>query len=129
MSSIIQKEAYPYAFDADVCASCGGQCCIGESGNIFVTPAEIEKIIAILDIDIATFYKKYLRKQGYKFSLTEQRYGDSYDCIFFQRENGGCEIYEARPLQCRTFPFWDYYKNRVEELKLECPGIIDGNKR
>ena len=33
-------------------------------------------------------------------------------------------IYDARPNQCITFPFWDYYKTRLDELKQECPGII-----
>lgn len=27
----------------------------------------------------------------------------NYDCIFWKN---GCSVYEARPLQCRTFPFW-----------------------
>ncbi len=125
MSSIIRKDSFSYAFDSSACASCGGRCCIGESGNIFVSPLEIENIIKILDLDVASFYKDYVTKQGYKFSLKEKKVDDSYDCIFFQRENGGCAIYEARPLQCRTFPFWDYYKQRVEELKRECPGILD----
>lgn len=126
MSSIIRKNDFSYAFDSNACASCGGRCCIGESGNIFVTPSEIEKIIGILDIDVAQFYKEYLIKRDYKFSLKEIQVGDSYDCIFFERENGGCRIYEARPVQCQTFPFWDYYKARVDELKQECPGVIDG---
>ncbi|MEA1918996.1 MAG: YkgJ family cysteine cluster protein [Campylobacterota bacterium] len=125
MSSIIRKDDFPYAFDLAACEPCGGRCCIGESGNIFVTPSEIEKIIQVLNIDVAQFYKEYLIKKAYKFSLQEKKVGDSYDCIFFERENGGCRIYEARPMQCRTFPFWDYYKNRVEELKRECPGILD----
>jgi Fe-S-cluster containining protein len=125
MSPIIRKDGFSYAFDTGACATCGGRCCIGESGNIFVSQGEIEKIIALLEIDIATFYKEYLVKKGYKFSLKERRFGDSHDCIFFDRDAGGCQIYEARPLQCRTFPFWDYYKDRIEELKAECPGIID----
>ncbi len=125
MSSIIRKEGYGYAFNAAACASCGGKCCIGESGNIFVTTQEMQNISKLLDIDIAEFYKKYLIKKGYRFSLIEKIVGDSYDCIFFERESGGCAIYEARPKQCRTFPFWEYFKNNIEELKLECPGILD----
>ncbi|MEA3523549.1 MAG: YkgJ family cysteine cluster protein [Campylobacterota bacterium] len=122
---MVRKDDFSYAFDTHACASCGGRCCIGESGNIFVTSLEIENIIKVLNLDIDSFYKEYIRKQGYKFSLREKKFGDSYDCIFFQRENGGCRIYEARPLQCRSFPFWDYYKQRVAELKLECPGVLD----
>jgi len=109
MSSIIRKNGFPYAFDSSACASCGGRCCIGESGNIFVTPAEIEAIVGILDIDVALFFREYLVKVDYKYSLKERRVGDSYDCIFFDRESNGCLIYEARPLQCRTFPFWEQF--------------------
>jgi len=125
MSSIIRKNGFSYSFNADACNSCEGRCCTGESGNIFVSQNEIENIVDILKIDIAIFFKEYLIKKNYKFSLKERKVGDSYDCIFFDRESMGCLIYEARPLQCRTFPFWDYYKSRVDELKLECPGIID----
>ena len=125
MPTIIEKEGYPYLFDADACSSCGGRCCIGESGNIFVTPDEIRKIAKLLEMDVESFKTNYLVKKGYKFSLRERIVGLSHDCIFFDRELNGCSIYQARPLQCRTFPFWDYYKERVDELKQECPGIID----
>ena len=36
-----------------------------------------------------------------RISLKEKA---NLDCIFW--ENGGCSRYEARPLQCRSFPFW-----------------------
>jgi Fe-S-cluster containining protein len=29
----------------------------------------------------------------------------NYDCVFW---NEGCSVYEERPLQCRTFPFWSF---------------------
>lgn len=125
MSHLIHKEGYPYAFDASACAHCGGRCCTGESGNIFVSNDEIKAIIALLEMDIATFYEHYLVKRGYRFSLKEHAYGDSFDCIFYNRDQEGCAIYAARPIQCRTFPFWDYFKTRINELKNECPGIID----
>ncbi len=125
MSSIIKKEGFNYAFNADACSSCGGRCCIGESGNIFVSTKEMQNIAKLLEIDIVEFHKKYLVKRGYRFSLKENRVGDSYDCVFFQRESGFCKIYNARPQQCKTFPFWDYFKDNIQELKLECPGIID----
>jgi Fe-S-cluster containining protein len=125
MSFIIRKDGFNYAFNADACLSCGGRCCIGESGNIFVSTLEMQNISKLLGLDIVQFHKEYLVKKGYKFSLKEKKVGDSYDCIFFERSSGGCLIYEARPNQCKTFPFWDYFKNNVQELKQECPGIID----
>lgn len=121
----MRQEGYPYVFDADACATCGGRCCTGESGNIFVKGDEIVAIAEVLKMDVDTFVATYLEKRGYKYSIRERVVGMSHDCIFFNRVQGGCEIYTARPLQCRTFPFWDYYKTRVDELKRECPGILD----
>jgi Fe-S-cluster containining protein len=125
MSTIIQKEGYAYAFDADACSACGGRCCTGESGNIFVRPDEITAIASLLGMQSEPFKAAYLEKRGYRFSLREKLTGLSHDCIFFDRAFNGCQIYRARPQQCRTFPFWEYYKERIEELKIECPGIID----
>ena len=125
MSHLIRKEGYAYAFDARTCETCGGRCCTGESGNIFVNNEEIKAITVLLKTDIVTFYERYLVKRGYRFSLKERQVGDSYDCIFFDRVRAICTIYSVRPLQCRTFPFWDYFKTHIDELKNECPGIID----
>ena len=125
MSNIIRKESYPYAFDSSACATCEGRCCTGESGYIYVTKDEIKDIAEVLKIDINELRVKYLFKKGYKYSIKEFKYNDSYECIFYDRESNGCQIYNARPSQCKTFPFWDYYKTRVNELKQECPGIID----
>ncbi len=123
--SIIKKENYPYAFDSNACSTCEGRCCTGESGYIYVTKAEIEAISALLNLSVNDFVAKYLFKKGYKYSIKELKYNDSYECVFYDRESNGCGIYNARPLQCKTFPFWDYYKTRIDELKQECPGILD----
>ena len=125
MSNIIKKEGYPYAFDASACNTCEGKCCTGESGYIYVTKAEIFAIAEVLEMNINEFALKYLFKKGYRYSIKENKIGDSYECAFYDRESNGCKIYNARPNQCKTFPFWDYDKTRVNELKLECPGIID----
>ncbi len=122
---MMTQEGYPYAFDPSACAACGGRCCTGESGNIFVTPAEIASLASLLQMQEDDFRATYLEKRGYRFSLQERIVGMSHDCVFFDREANGCRVYAARPKQCRTFPFWDYYKTRVGELKRECPGIVD----
>lgn len=125
MSNIMKQEGFSYAFDPSACASCQGRCCTGESGYIYVTKNEIFAIADLLQMDVNEFAIKYLFKKGYKYSIMENKFGDSYECVFFDRQNNGCKIYEARPTQCRTFPFWDYFKTRVNEVKEECPGIID----
>ena len=125
MSNIIKKDGYPYSFNAGACSTCQGRCCTGESGYIYVTKSEIENIAKLLELDVRDFVSKYLFKKMYKYSIKEIEYNGSFECVFYDRESNGCKIYEARPTQCKTFPFWDYYKTRVEELKLECPGIIE----
>jgi Fe-S-cluster containining protein len=125
MSNIIKQDGYSYSFDSSACFTCQGRCCTGESGYIYVTKSEIEKIAELLELDVREFVSKYLFKKMYKYSIKEIKYNNSFECIFYDRESNGCKIYEARPTQCKTFPFWDYYKTRVDELKLECPGIIE----
>ncbi len=125
MLPVMKKEGFGYSFDPNACSTCQGRCCTGESGYIYVTKTEVEKISELLGLDIREFVGEYLFKKGYKYSIKERKFNDSYECIFYDRETNGCTIYDARPSQCKTFPFWDYYKTRVEELKLECPGIIE----
>lgn len=125
MSDLMSQEGYPYTFNPSACESCQGKCCTGESGYIYVTMSEIENIAKLLKIEVKAFAAEYLFKNGYKYSIKEQIHEQSHECIFYDRVTNGCKIYEARPTQCRTFPFWDYFKTRVDELKLECPGISD----
>ncbi|MDP3300502.1 MAG: YkgJ family cysteine cluster protein [Sulfuricurvum sp.] len=125
MSDLMKQDGFSYAFDSSACASCGGNCCTGESGNIFVSVTEIAAIAKLLEMQEDEFRRTYLRKEVYRYSLKEKVVNGSHDCVFFNRSQNGCTIYQARPLQCRTFPFWDYFRQRVDELKAECPGIIE----
>jgi len=125
MSDLMREKGYSYAFDPKACEECQGKCCTGESGYIYVNKTEIETIAKLLNLNVNDFAVKYLYKKGYKYSIKENKFEDSYECVFYDRQTNGCTIYEARPTQCKTFPFWDYYKQRVDELKEECPGIID----
>ena len=125
MSTLMKEDGFDYSFNPSACENCEGKCCTGESGYIYVSKSEIENIALILEMDVKEFINKYLFKKMYKYSIKEKKNGDSYECIFYDSTKNGCTIYDARPLQCKTFPFWDYYKTRVDELKLECPGISD----
>ena len=119
----MRQEGFDYHFEPSACESCGGRCCTGESGNIFATTKEFEIMAEHLKLSMGEFIENYLLKVGNRFSLQEVRYNDSYDCIFFDRTIGGCTVYEVRPTQCRTFPFWDYFKTYPQDLATECPGI------
>ena len=124
MYPIMDEAGYNYSFNPNACEACEGNCCTGESGNIFVSQKEIESISTHLELSITEFKEQYLVKRGYKFSIIEHKVENSHDCIFFDRKIKGCGIYPVRPSQCRSFPFWPYFKNNEEELRTECPGII-----
>lgn len=121
---LMTKEGYDYSFDATSCEECGGKCCIGESGFIWINKAEINVLSKYLNISIDEVKDKYLRKVNYKYTIKEVQLDISnFACKFFDLERKQCSIYEARPIQCRTFPFWDYFKNNIKEVYEECPGI------
>ncbi len=121
----MSQEGFSYKFDPSACATCGGRCCTGESGYIYVNKNEIIAIAEFLEMQLNEFGREYLFKKGYKYSLKERKVQDQYECIFYDATKNMCTIYEVRPQQCRTFPFWDYFKTHKEELQQECPGVID----
>ena len=122
--NIVTKEGFDFAFEPSGCESCGGNCCLGESGNIWISKQEILNLSIHLNIGLDKLFDNFLEKRGYKYSIKEvQLSKDNYACIFFDMEKKGCSVYEARPIQCRTFPFWDYFKSNKEEVFKECPAI------
>ncbi|EPN7177683.1 YkgJ family cysteine cluster protein [Campylobacter upsaliensis] len=120
---MILKEGFKYSFDESKCESCGGKCCTGESGNIFVNQEEIRLLREHFTLDELEFRERFLRKVGFKFSLKEKEFEDGFACIFFDTKRRNCSIYAMRPTQCKAFPFWDYFKTHKKELEKECIGI------
>jgi Fe-S-cluster containining protein len=54
----------------------------------------------------------------------------SYDCVFWGE--GGCGVYEDRPIQCSTYPFWPSIMESEAAWRDEarwCPGIGRGELR
>ncbi|MCK4442730.1 MAG: YkgJ family cysteine cluster protein [Sulfurovaceae bacterium] len=123
---LVTRDGYKYKFNPSACKSCGGACCTGESGYIWVKYQEIEKMAQFLELTIEEFATMYLRKVKHRYSIIEKKLDtDNYACIFFDNSIKQCKIYPVRPSQCRTFPFWEIFKKDIEEVKKECPGIID----
>lgn len=123
MSEMIKKDGYAFTFNPKACEECGGGCCVGESGYIWVSPTEIEALSKSLKLKTDYFITNYLSKIGYRYSLKELEYNNGYRCVFFDIEKKMCSVYEDRPNQCRTFPFWDHFKQNIREVEEECPGI------
>lgn len=85
------------------CTQCG-DCCTGAPGYVWVTGPEIEALAKQVGEEVEAFEDKYVRRVGVRKSLREFSNGD---CVFFDNERRCCSVYEARPIQCRTWPFWD----------------------
>lgn len=124
MAKIIFQKGFAYGFDTSACEQCQGRCCIGESGYVWVNPKEIATLAEELDITKKSFINEYLLKIGYRYSIKEISYGEGFRCIFFDEQKKQCQVYAARPNQCRTFPFWERYKTHQSEVEEECPGIF-----
>lgn len=112
-----------YAFAPASCASCGGRCCRGRSGNIWVSAPEIDQIIDFLGENRVDFLARSVRRTDNRLSLAECWAGNEAVCLFFDLAACGCRIYPVRPRQCREFPFWEHFRDRPEQLARECPGI------
>jgi len=46
----ITQEGYDFAFNPHACDACGGACCTGSSGYIWVKYEEIRAIASLLDL-------------------------------------------------------------------------------
>lgn len=109
------------------CTQCG-DCCTGAPGFVWVNQEEIDAIAAKINLDVEEFEKKYVRRIGMRRSLVEYPNGD---CVFFDTEKRNCTVYEARPRQCKTWPWWNSNitsEEAWEETKQACPGCGKGPK-
>jgi Fe-S-cluster containining protein len=84
------------------CTGCG-DCCTGGPGFVWVTQEEIDALTRRLNMSPAKFERRYVRQVGVRRSLKERK---NYDCVFLDA-NRRCKVYEDRPRQCRTWPFWN----------------------
>jgi len=103
------------------CTQCG-DCCTGAPGYVWVTKSEMEVLAARLDMDVSQFEKKFVREVGIRKSLVELPNGD---CIFLDHATHKCKVYDARPRQCRTWPFWESNvrtRDAWKETCQICPG-------
>jgi uncharacterized protein len=114
-----------YFFDSGIrfeCRHCG-TCCTGDPGIIRISLQEIEFLSNFLKLSIPDLTRIYLRPLASGFSIAEESDGR---CRFYDQ---GCRIYPARPLQCRSYPFWFSQMRSMLEWKktlFQCPGIGNG---
>lgn len=110
------------------CTQCSN-CCRLDPGYVFLSYNDLDRLLDYFSISKDKFIKKYCRNvdmdEHKRLSLNEKT---NYDCIFWS--NGGCDIYKARPLQCRSYPFWKPFLNDRISWNIEarsCSGMNHGD--
>lgn len=114
------------------CTMCGN-CCSGPEGYILIDEAETAALAKRFDLSVDDFRKRFTHKMNLGRSLNEKQTPHGLDCVFLDRETipgkAICGVYEDRPSQCRTWPFWpSVVKSRQswERAKQVCPGMDQG---
>ncbi|MBM4374844.1 MAG: YkgJ family cysteine cluster protein [Deltaproteobacteria bacterium] len=103
------------------CTGCG-DCCTGAPGAVWVDDDDVARLAAHLGLGPVEFEAKHLRRLAGRRSLLEHFNGD---CEFWSRETRGCTVYDGRPTQCRTYPFWPHLIEASESwegVKADCEG-------
>ena len=107
------------------CTQCG-DCCTGAPGAVWVTDEELTAIAAELGKPLGEVRLLYTKLMGGRWSLRDYPNGD---CVFLDPQTRRCRVYAARPMQCRTWPFWPSNIETTDSWKRtcdRCPGAGTG---
>lgn len=97
----------------------------GAYGYVYLDLADRRRMAQLLGLPTGTFTRKYCDKTNGWFHLKDPE----KDCLFLDGKR--CSVYEARPTQCRTWPFWPENMDAKvwqEEVASFCPGIGKGKR-
>jgi len=102
-----------------------GNCCVsrGRYGYVYLSFKDRKRLAAFFMMSATEFTATYTTKVD---GLYELKYSGD-DCPFLVRNR--CEVYDARPWQCRTWPFWPENMNEKvwnDEVLSWCPGAGKG---
>lgn len=104
------------------CQKCGA-CCDVEGGAVYLTDEEITAVSFFMGILEENFRKEYLKKDDEGHLIINDEHPSK--CRFLKGNK--CTIYQVRPIQCRTFPFWStLLRDESAFQNLTCPGIGKG---
>ncbi|MGC4114127.1 MAG: YkgJ family cysteine cluster protein [Myxococcales bacterium] len=108
------------------CQGCG-QCCHtrGEAGFVVLTAEDQRRLAAHFRMPLAAFLEAFTATLGEQVQLKEEPGRTA--CLLM--EGTRCGVYQARPLQCRTWPFWPEHLEPgafEREVASFCPGAGKG---
>jgi hypothetical protein len=108
------------------CTRCDA-CCRHEPGYVFLSETDLLRLAEAKGLSRDSLIEKYCRTVQIgalrMLSLNEK---PNFDCIFW---DNGCTVYDGRPLQCRSYPFWGSNVATEEAWQATaavCPGANRG---
>ncbi len=107
------------------CTRCG-KCCSGFPGFVWVNNEELQAIADARGEPLEEVIGLYTRMVHGRRSLRDNL---KDDCVFYDPAVG-CTIYEVRPRQCRTWPFWESNLQTPKDWERTtqvCPGAGHGD--
>lgn len=114
------------------CTQCGN-CCSGGPGVVLLSDDEIDALAERLSLPREQFVRTFTHQTSRGPSLNEKVSPNGLDCVFLDRASvpgrAVCGVYEDRPSQCRSWPFWDELtRSRRDWVKAsaDCPGLDQG---
>ena len=116
------------------CTMCGN-CCTGPEGAVYFSPDEGKAMAAKVGLPLEEFLQRFSRRLGSQRSLREKVTDFGNDCVFLDRDSRPgkaiCQLYKARPSQCRTWPWWRENLESPEawegtRKRTPCPGMGNG---
>jgi len=104
-------------------------CCVSREsyGYVYLSNKDILILSKFTKLKNVDFIKLYCDKTDGFTHFKEKK--KKSKCIFLDKKK--CSVYEARPIQCRTWPFWKENMNTKKwnnEISKFCPGINKGRK-
>ncbi len=100
------------------CTGCG-KCCTGSPGYVFLSQDDFQGLADHLALSTEEFAARYTYQIDDKISLIDRP--SSSECIFLK--DNQCSVYEARPVQCRTFPWWIHLIESPDDWKRRESGV------
>lgn len=106
------------------CLQCGSCCRPPSEGHVWLSEHEIEDIADHAGCSVDETWRYFLHCIGDRPTILNRK---DHSCIFL--DDTQCFIYPARPVQCRTWPFWPANlrsPSAWEHAKKRCQGIGRG---
>ena len=98
--------------------------CCEQQGFVYLTEEDLTRLAAYLGMTDAEFERRYVYRTK---NLRRLRVPKHAQCEFLK--GGGCGVHVAKPMQCRSFPYWpELVDDRKAWHKTGswCPGIGKG---